>query len=70
MNDSKDFKKYLLDHKGAIIGGLIAIVIACTALVRILVAIAVIVLGIWSGNYIQKNKESVKEKLKNLIDKF
>ena len=49
---------------------LIAIIIACTGLVRILVIFAIIVFGIWLGNYVQKNKEKVKEKLKNLIDKF
>ena len=71
MNESNnDFKKFLLDYKGAIIGGLIAIIIACTGLVRILVIFAIIVFGIWLGNYVQKNKEKVKEKLKNLIDKF
>ena len=70
MNNSNDFKKFFLEHRGAIIGGLIAIIIACTGLVRVLVAIAIIVFGIWLGNYIQKNKNKVKEKLKNLIDKF
>ena len=71
MNESNnDFKKFLLDYKGAIIGGLIAIIIACTGLVRILVVFAIIVFGIWVGNYVQRNKEKVKEKLKNLIDRF
>ncbi|MBP3502353.1 MAG: DUF2273 domain-containing protein [Clostridia bacterium] len=59
-------------HKfgGAIIGGIIALVLACTSLYRFIIAIIFIVLGIWAGNYIQKNKEIVKEKLKNLIDKM
>jgi len=29
-----------------------------------------VVIGIWAGNYFQKNKDIVKEKLKNLIDKM
>lgn len=70
MNESKDFKKFILEHKGAFIGGLIAIIIACTGLINVLMIIAIIILGIWAGNYIQKNKEQVKEKLKRLIDKF
>ena len=70
MNDSHDFKKFCLEHKGAIIGGLIAIIIACTGLVKVLVAFLIIAAGIWLGNYIQKNKDQVKEKLKNFIDKF
>ena len=59
-------------HKfgGAIIGGIIALVLACTSLYRFIIAIIFIVLGMWAGNYIQKNKETVKEKLKNLIDKM
>lgn len=70
MNDSNDFKKFCLEHKGAIIGGLIAIIIACTGLLKVLVAFLIIACGIWIGNYVQKNKEKVKEKLKNFIDRF
>ena len=70
MNDSNDFKNFCLKHKGAIIGGLIAIIIACTALRAILFGLIIIAFGIWLGNYIQNNKEKVKETLKNFIDKF
>jgi uncharacterized membrane protein len=70
MNDSNDFKKFCLEHKGAIIGGLIAIIIACTGIYQLLIVFAIIVLGIWVGNYVQKNKDKVKETLKNFIDKF
>lgn len=65
-----DFKNFCLEHKGAIIGGLVAIIFALTGLVKVLVAIAIIVFGVWAGNYIQKNKDSIKEKLKNFIDKL
>ncbi|MBR2289991.1 MAG: hypothetical protein IJ867_05215 [Clostridia bacterium] len=70
MSESNDFKKFLLDHKGAIIGGLVGIIIACTKLVNILIPLIVIIFGIWLGNYIQKNKDNVKETLKKWIDKF
>ena len=72
MNDSNynEFKKFCLEHKGAIIGGLIAIIIAFTALRQILFICVIIFAGIWIGNFIQKNKEYVKEKLKDLIDKL
>lgn len=70
MNNSNDFKKFCLEHKGAIIGGLLAIIIACTGLVRVLLGIVIIIFGIFIGNYVQKNKELVKEKLKKFIDKF
>ena len=70
MNDSNDFKGFLLEHKGAIIGGLIAIIIACTGLMKLLFIFLIVILGIWVGNYVQKNKDQVKEKLKKFIDKF
>ena len=66
----ENFKDFCLDHKGAIIGGLIAIIVACTGLLKILVALIIIALGIWAGNYVQKNKDKVKEALKKFIDKF
>lgn len=69
-NNFDDFLGFLKKYKGAIIGGLIAIVIACTGLWQLLIAIAVIIAGFWIGNYVQKNKEQVKEFLRKLIDRF
>ena len=66
----EDFANFLKRHIGAIIGGIIAIVLACTNLYRLMIAVVFIVFGIWAGNYVQKNKETVKEKLKNIIDKM
>lgn len=60
------FQKY----GGAIIGGFIALILACTRLYRVIIAIVLIIIGIWAGNYVQRNKEEVKEKLKNLIDRM
>lgn len=70
MNNSDDFMGFCLKYKGAIIGGLVTIVIVCTGFYKLLIALALIVLGIWLGNYVQKNKDKVKEKLKNFIDRF
>ncbi len=70
MNESNGFKNFCLEHKGAIIGGLVAIIIACTGLLKVLFVILAIIIGVLVGNYIQKNKEFVKEKLKSFIDKF
>ncbi len=61
---------FIRKHIGAILGGIIALIFACTNLYRFMIAIIFIVFGIWGGNYIQKNKENVKEKLKNIIDKM
>lgn len=65
-----EYGNFFQKFGGAIIGGIIALVLACTSLYRFIIAIIFIVLGMWAGNYIQKNKEIVKEKLKNLIDKM
>lgn len=66
----EEFGKFLKKHAGAIVGGVIAFVLACTRLYRIMIAIVFVIFGIWAGNYIQRNKEMVKEKLKNIIDKM
>ena len=70
MNGFDEFKNFCIKYKGAILGGLIAIVLVFTGILDIIVALAIIVLGMILGNYVQRNKEFVKEKLKNLIDKF
>lgn len=64
------FGNFFRKFGGALIGGVIALVLACTSLYRFMIAIIFVVFGAWLGNYIQKNKELVKEKLKNLIDKM
>ena len=69
-NNSDDFLGFCLKYKGAIIGGLITILFIATGFYKLVFWILLIGLGIWGGNYIQKNKEKVKENLKRFIDKF
>ncbi len=57
-------------YKGAIIGGLIGVIILCTQLYRLIIGIILIAIGMFVGNYIQYNKYDVKEKLKKIIDKM
>lgn len=64
------FKKFVSEYKGAIIGGIVAIIILCTRLYELIVGIILVALGIFIGNYVQKNKYDVKEKLKNIIDRM
>lgn len=64
------FKSFFSKFGGALIGAIIALLFACTNFYRVVIAIVFIGLGAWIGNYVQKNKEMVKEKLKNLIDKL
>ena len=63
-------KKFIKDYCGAIIGGLVAVLILCTGLYKLVVGIILITIGIFVGNYVQKNKDDVKDKLKKFIDKM
>ena len=67
MNNFKDFWN---QFRGAIIGVIIAILILITGLDKLILAIVVIAIGAFVGNYVQRNKEDVKVKLKNFIDKM
>lgn len=66
----KDFENFLKKYRGAIIGGLIAIIALILNLHKILMWIIIVVAGIVIGNYVQNNKEFVKDKLKSYIDKL
>ncbi len=67
MNNFKDFWN---QFRGAIIGVIIAILILITGLDKLILAIVVIAIGAFVGNYVQRNKEDVKAKLKKFIDKM
>lgn len=64
------FKQFLINFKGAIIGGIVAIVALLLNLHKVLIFILIVIAGILLGNYVQHNKEFVKEKLKSYIDKL
>lgn len=65
-----DFKKFINQYKGAIIGIIIAIVILATRLYDVIIGILLILAGAIIGNYVQQNKDDVKAKLKKFIDKM
>ena len=64
------FKEFVREYCGAIIGALVAIIILCTNLYRVIVGIILIGVGIFVGNYVQRNKYEVKEKIKNFVDRM
>lgn len=64
------FKKFISEYRGAIIGGIIALIILCTRLYELIVGIILVAIGVFIGNYVQRNKYDVKEKLKNFIDRM
>ena len=65
-----DFKKFINQYKGAIIGIIIAIVLLATRLYEVIIGILLILAGAIIGNYVQQNKDDVKAKLKKFIDKM
>lgn len=69
-NDPKNFAWYVKEYKGAIIGGIIALLFIATGLSKLVIGLLVLVAGMFLGYYVQNNKESVKEILRNFIDKF
>ncbi len=64
------FKNFWNQYKGAIIGIVVVILILCTKLYDLIIGCVVIILGAMVGSYVQKNKDIVKEKLKNFIDRL
>ena len=66
----EDFKKFINQYMGAIIGVIVAIIILATRLYALIVGILLILAGAFIGNYVQQNKDEVKVKLKKFIDKM
>ena len=64
------FKDFIVKYRGAIIGGIIAIVLLVLKIYQFLVGCLIIVAGILLGNYVQQNKEKVKEGLRRLVDRW
>ena len=69
-NYNFEFKKFINQYKGAIIGIIIAIVLLATRLYDVIIGILLILAGAIIGNYVQQNKDDVKAKLKKFIDKM
>ena len=66
----ENIKNFLIKYRGAIIGGIIAFIALLLNFHKVLIWILIIIAGIVIGNYVQNNKEIVKEKLKSYIDKL
>lgn len=66
----EEFKKFFSQYGGAVIGGTIALILSCTGFYRVVIAIVLIGIGAYLGNYIHHNKEEAKGKAKDFIDKL
>ncbi|MCI8620289.1 MAG: DUF2273 domain-containing protein [Clostridia bacterium] len=67
MNDLKGF---FHEYRGAIIGGIIGVIVFFTGLLKLAIAIIVIGTGVFLGNYVQHNKDDVKQKLLDFISRM
>lgn len=70
IDEPRSFAFYISEYRGAIIGGIVALLFIATGLSKLIIGLLVIVAGAFLGNYIQKNKSHVKQSLKEFIDKF
>lgn len=69
-NNSKNkFQNFFKEYGGGVIGGVVALLLCFTEIYKLLLYIVIVLAGIVVGNYVQKNKENVKTKLKEFIDK-
>ena len=66
----EEFKNFLIKYRGAIIGGIVALIALLLNLHKVLLWIIIIIAGVLIGNYVQQNKEFVKDKMKSYIDKL
>ena len=69
-NNENNFGTLITKYAGAIIGGLVALILCFTELYKLLLYLVIILAGGFCGDYVQKNKTIVKEKIKEVIDKF
>ncbi len=64
------FLEFVKENIYPIIGFIVALILIVTGLYEVVIGIVIIVICVYAGFYFKNNKESVKEKLKNLIDKL
>lgn len=64
------FVNFLTEYRGAIIGAIVAIIMLIFGIYKFIVGCLIILAGILIGNYIQRNKDKVKETLQKLIDRW
>ena len=65
-----EFKEFLIKYRGAIIGGIVAIVALILRIHEFLIGCIIVVVGVLLGNYVQQNKEAVKDKIRKIVDKW
>ncbi len=64
------FKEFVDKYMGMIIGIIIALLLIAFNMIYAIECIIIVVALGWFGSYVQKNRDTVKDKLKVFIDKF
>lgn len=64
------FLQFISDYRYPIIGFVIAILLIATGIYKLIIPMALIIGGIYIGFYFQKNKDELKEKIKDFVDKL
>lgn len=65
-----NFKDFMIEYRGAIIGAIVAILTLIFQIHKFVIGCLIIIAGILLGNYIQRNKETVKEKIRKVLDRW
>lgn len=66
----ENFKDFMIEYRGAIIGAIVAILVLIFQIHKFVIGCLIIIAGILAGNYIQRNKENVKEKIRKILDRW
>ena len=66
----EQIKKFLMKYMCAIIGTIVAIIALVLQIHKFLIACIIIIAGALVGNYIQQNKDSIKDKIKRVVEKW
>ena len=66
----ENVKEFLIRYRGAIIGAIIAIIAILLRIHEILIGFIIVAAGALIGNYVQLNKEKVKDNIRRIVDKW
>lgn len=64
------FLQFISDYRYPIIGVIVAIILIVSGIYNYIIPVALIFGGIYFGLYFQKNKDELKEKIKDFVDKL
>ena len=60
----ENLKNFIIRYRGAIIGGIVAIIALILRIHKFLIGCIIILAGILIGNYVQKNKKHYRKMVK------